>query len=635
MSFAIVGFGDSHVGSVRDTNEDALIVDAKWGLYAVFDGMGGASAGDVASNKARDVVHEYVRARRSAMQPRPLLEAAINAASAAVHAEAQRRRDRRGMGTTAVVCLVDGRRATIGHVGDSRAYLLRDGRLHRLTNDHTIVAELVARGAINADEADRHAYKNVLSRNLGAKATAIVDVNEIELIAGDRLLLCSDGLYGYSSNEAMHQLVGSTDGAGDVVRDLIDAALRGGGGDNVTAILLDAGGKSMPRATVVLRTSGAGAWWARRDRLLIAARHHGIHRSPLCAVLRPDEAIGLVAGNFADAVYHDLEKATSVNVWSFAENLAVGWLGQNGAWMAMRELLDGLARAADQVIGELRSEDRGLAALVESAIARALVTAETAVGGVLAERLKLAEAELVRLESDRSRRQRSEAAASPQRFLDQPTVPFMRAVAPPPEVPAPDVQLLLEAARRRALARPVAATTDRTLYIRAIDHAHQVASASSDGGDAALAARELFDVRALDEAGLAPLYDALDAARLAHVDAVRAVPGAPGGRVAALRRLAAAYQRLSGTIASLIVESVAPTAEQLREAAAQTTRLGERVSKNERRIADLERKFATIIDDELPGGLRYELGIERPGARPRIEPPAGPPRRRPSKETMR
>lgn len=630
MTLLVAGYGDSHVGSVRDTNEDALIVDGKWGLYAVLDGMGGASAGDVASTKARDVIHEYVRARRSALGPRQLLEAAINAASAAVHGEAQRRRDRRGMGTTVVACLIDGRRATVAHVGDSRAYLLRDGRLHRLTNDHTIVAELVARGAIQPDEADRHAYKNVLSRNLGAKATAAVDVNEIELQAGDRLLLCSDGLYGYAASEALHQLIASTDPAADVVRDLIDAALRGGGGDNVTAILIDAGAQLVPRATVVLRTSGAGAWWARRDRLLAAARAHGIHRSPLCAVLAPDDAIALVAGNFADAVYHDLEKATSVNVWSFAENLAVGWLGQGGAWLALRELLDGLGRSADTVISELRAEDPSLAALVEAAVARALVTAETAVGGVLAQRLRAVEAELVRHDAARAR-QPAEVTA---KFIDHPTVPYMRAVDAPPEVPGPDVQHLLEGARRRALGRP-AATSDRALFTRALEHAHRVATAASEGGDAGLAARELFDVRSLDEAGVTPLFDALDAARAAHVDAVRAVPGAASGKVAALRRLAAAYQQLSSTIASLVVESVAPTAEALREAAAATASLRAQVTKNERRVADLERKFATIIDDGLPAGMRFDLGLDPPApARDPAKPPPLP-RRRPSKETLR
>ena len=145
--------GDSHVGSVREANEDAMILDAKVGLYVVLDGMGGANAGDIASSKARDVIHEYVKARRAALPPRPLLEAAINAASAAVHGGAQRRRDRHGMGTTVVACVIEGRRATIAHVGDSRAYLRRDGRLHRLTQDHTVVAELIARGALGIQQA--------------------------------------------------------------------------------------------------------------------------------------------------------------------------------------------------------------------------------------------------------------------------------------------------------------------------------------------------------------------------------------------------------------------------------------------------------------------------------------------------
>ncbi len=142
-------------------------------------------------------------------------------------------------------------------------------------------------------------------------------------------------------------------------------------------------------------------------------------------------------------------------------------------------------------------------------------------------------------------------------------------------------------------------------------------------------------MRSLDEAGVTPLFDALDAARAAHVDAVRAVPGAAGGKVAALRRLAAAYQQLSSTIASLVVEAVAPTAEGLREAAAATASLRAQVTKNERRVADLERKFATIIDDGLPAGMRFDLGLDpSPPARDPAKPPPVP-RRRPSKETLR
>jgi serine/threonine protein phosphatase PrpC len=619
---ALKSAGNTHQGSVREHNEDALIVDPKWGLYAVLDGMGGAASGDVASNKARDVIHEYVRARRQSMQPRALLEAAINAASAAVHAEAQRRKDRRGMGTTVVACVIDGRRATVAHVGDSRAYLLRDGHLHRLTTDHTIVAELVARGAIAPDEADRHAYKNVLSRNLGAKPTASVDVSEVELQPGDRLMLCSDGLYGYAPADAVHHLVASTDPPEEVVRDLIEAALRGGGGDNVTAIVVEAGKAVVPRATMVLRTTGAGAWWARRDRFLAAAHSGGLHRSPLCALLGADEAISLVAGNFADAVYHDLEKVTGVNVWTYAENLAKGWLGQGGAWPPLRDLLDGLARAADQVLGELRREDAGLADLVQLAVARAMVTAETAVGGVLAERLRSLESDLVKVEAERNEKHRAASEAGA-RFIDSPTVPYMRAPVPI-DVPAPDVAAVLESARRRAHARPAASTGagDRALYARAVDHAHKVAQASG-ANDAALAARELWDVRTLDEAGVTPLFDALDHARTAHIEGVRSQSTPSPVRAAALRRVAAAYQQLSAGIASLVVETAAPAAEQLREVVRETARLRAEVSKNESRIAELERAFATVVDPAAPVDMATSPGSATAS------------RRRAPKETLR
>ncbi len=626
-ALSIRSAGNTHQGSVREHNEDALIVDPKWGLYAVLDGMGGAASGDVAANKARDVIHEYVRARRGSMAARPLLEAAINAASAAVHGEAQRRKDRRGMGTTVVACLLDGRRATVAHVGDSRAYLLRDGHLHRLTNDHTIVAELVARGAIAPDEADRHAYKNVLSRNVGAKPAASPDVSEVELQPGDRLLLCSDGLYGFAPPDAVHHLVASTDAPGDVVRDLIEAALRGGGGDNVTAIVVEAGIAVVPRATMVLRTTGAGAWWARRDRFLAAAHAGGVHRSPLCAVLVADEAIAIVAGTFADAVYHDLEKMTGVNVWTFAENLAQGWLGQGGAWPPLRDLLDGLARAAELVLAELRREDAGLAGLLEVAVARAMVTAETAVGGVLAERLRSLESDMVKVEAERNEKTRADTS----RFIDSPTVPYLRAPAPI-DVPAPDVAVVLEAARRRAQAGPAPGRGggDRALYARAIDHAHKVATASG-ANDAGLAARELWDVRTLDEAGVTPLFDALDHARSAHIDGVRSSSPTSPVSAAALRRVAAAYQRLSAGIASLVVESVAPAAEQLREVVRETARLRAEVSKNEVRIADLERAFATVVDPAAPADMATTTAAvaER---KPSVAPGS---RRRTPKETQR
>ncbi|HTM19759.1 MAG TPA: protein phosphatase 2C domain-containing protein [Kofleriaceae bacterium] len=156
---ALRSHGWTHTGNVRDANEDAMLLAPDLGLWAVFDGMGGHMAGDVASAKARDTVVEYVRAARGSLAAGDLLAGAINAAAAAVHGEARARRDRHGMGTTVVACLMmDERRAVIGHVGDSRAYLVRDGRLQLLTRDHTVVAELLANGAIKPEDVHHHPY---------------------------------------------------------------------------------------------------------------------------------------------------------------------------------------------------------------------------------------------------------------------------------------------------------------------------------------------------------------------------------------------------------------------------------------------------------------------------------------------
>ena len=193
--------GDTNVGKVRTTNEDSMIVEPARGLFVVLDGMGGANAGDIASQTARDALRDFVVQRRLNMEPKALIEAGIQHACRTVWERAQQSREHHGMGTTVVACLVpDAKRAIVAHVGDSRAYLLRGGRLQVLTRDHTIVEELVDRGLLSAEEAERHPYKNVLSRNLGAKPETRVDVLDLELKPGDRLLLCSDGLYGYASD---------------------------------------------------------------------------------------------------------------------------------------------------------------------------------------------------------------------------------------------------------------------------------------------------------------------------------------------------------------------------------------------------------------------------------------------------
>ncbi|MBC7978415.1 MAG: serine/threonine-protein phosphatase, partial [Myxococcales bacterium] len=389
--------GDTHRGKVRPTNEDSLIVEPRMGLYAVLDGMGGANAGDVASMLARDTIRDFVLHRQHTLAPEALLEAAIVAGSTAVFTAAQEQTDQHGMGTTVVACLViDAAHAVICHVGDSRAYLLRDGRLQALTRDHTIVEELADRGLLTPEEAERHPYKNVLSRNLGVKAEARADTLVLELKPGDRILLCSDGLYGYASAEAIQYLLGSGDDPKHVARDLIDLALRGGGGDNVSTIVIETS-PAAPSTTQVVRTRGAHAWWQHRQRFLQAASDSGLVQNPIVRGLPPHEALELVALSLCQAIYHDLEKSTGVNVWTFAQNLAAGWFQRGGDWASVRGLVDLLGASAHAVVGDIRASDPALGFLLDVAVSRALIVVELALGGLLAERLRQVDSDLVDL----------------------------------------------------------------------------------------------------------------------------------------------------------------------------------------------------------------------------------------------
>jgi len=618
---AIGGQGATHLGSVREANEDAMIVDAPQGLYAVFDGMGGAMAGDIASQKARDVVKEYVRARRTQMEAAPLIDAALNAASAAVHAEATARRDRRGMGTTAVVCLVvDDARAVIGHVGDSRAYLLREGRLTQLTRDHTVVAELLAQNAIRPDEVEHHAYRSVLSRNLGGKPECRVDLTEVALAPGDRILLCSDGLYGFASTEAVQHLLGAHDKAERIAKDLIEAALRGGGGDNVTVIVIDAGAAVVPRATQMLRTSGAVSWWARREVFLHAAQAAGFAQSPICTALSPQEALHIVAGSFIEAIYHDLEKATTVNVWTYAENVAHGWLDRGGSWPVLRQLLDILHHACGMVVADLRRDDEPLAMLLEAAVLRELTVGELAVGGVLGEHLRGVETELVRLHADKP----APVAAAPvapaptvqPTFTEHPTLPLLRADTPS-DAAAPEVKAVLDLAMRAV------AGQERDAVVRdVLGRLHRSAVEAASAAAMSVHARELFGVRSLEERAIAPLFDAVERARRTLIRAIRGGNAYPAAQVGAQRQLATAAQRLTASLAALVVEAAAPGAEKLREAVKETAELRAAVGTNEVRLAELERHFVTAYDP-LAGRIGDPIPLGE-AAIPEAHPESGP-----------
>lgn len=218
----------SDIGLHRRTNEDAYIV--KPPLYAVCDGMGGAQAGEVASRMAIDALAAGVAEGLS-------LGAAAQAANAAVYARAREDVDYAGMGTTLTALLLEGSSGRFAHVGDSRAYLLRAGELHQLSEDHSLVAEMVRGGRLSEEEAAAHPHRSILSRALGTEPTVRVDEFTVEFRSGDVVLLCSDGLSGPVPAAAIARAM-SLDDVDAATRELVDAALRQGGPDNVTVVLL-------------------------------------------------------------------------------------------------------------------------------------------------------------------------------------------------------------------------------------------------------------------------------------------------------------------------------------------------------------------------------------------------------------
>ncbi|WP_104989752.1 PP2C family serine/threonine-protein phosphatase [Deinococcus sp. NW-56] len=231
------------VGRQRRTNQDAaLALDLpRGGLYAVADGMGGHAAGELAANLALDSLSQHYLEGRGT--PPERLAGAVQAANLAVlrHAVGEYA----GMGTTLLALLVDRGAALIAHVGDSRAYLLRDGELHRLTEDHSWVAEQVRLGHLSEEEARHHQWRSVVSNALGGEERVRLELFGLPLHAGDRLLLCSDGLSGVVAESSLLELLLPAQPPERVARTLIDAANDGGGPDNITAVVVD-----------VLRTGG-------------------------------------------------------------------------------------------------------------------------------------------------------------------------------------------------------------------------------------------------------------------------------------------------------------------------------------------------------------------------------------------
>ena len=216
------------IGLHRKTNEDTFVVRPP--LYAVCDGMGGANAGEVASGLAAETLAAEV------LKGTPLHTAA-EAANAAVFQRAHDNAEQTGMGTTLTAFVLEGRTARFAHIGDSRAYLLRDGELRQVSDDHSLVGEMVRDGRLTEEEAAIHPHRSILSRALGTEAQARIDEFTEDLLPGDVLLLCSDGLSGPVSADDIRVALTRSDPQQAAER-LILEARRQGGPDNITAVVV-------------------------------------------------------------------------------------------------------------------------------------------------------------------------------------------------------------------------------------------------------------------------------------------------------------------------------------------------------------------------------------------------------------
>jgi protein phosphatase len=242
----------SDIGRKRKSNEDNYCADDEQGLYVVADGMGGHAAGEIASEVAVETIEKFIQMTsdsQDATWPYGLdeklsfngnrLKTSIRFANRRVLERTREQAEYEGMATTVVATLISDAQADIAHVGDSRLYLIRQGQIQRLTDDHSWVNEQVLSGVMDTEQARTHPLRNVVTRALGGKEELEVDVQTLQLQSMDLLLLCSDGLTSMlDDGEILKIILADGDDKKRALADLVDAANHSGGEDNTTAILL-------------------------------------------------------------------------------------------------------------------------------------------------------------------------------------------------------------------------------------------------------------------------------------------------------------------------------------------------------------------------------------------------------------
>ncbi len=237
----------THTGMVRKNNEDSFLIIPPWSgiaidkevcLFAVADGMGGQNAGEVASAIVVEAAGNWVRSKDSINVCEEEIEELFSLVNQEVWDYSQKHAETKGMGTTLTLVLMNQTKAIVGHVGDTRLYLLRDSSFDQLTKDHSLVAEQVKIGKITQEAARTHPARHILSRVVGGRQFIKPDVFELEVQSGDRFLICSDGIYGMVEEVVIEEIV-KNNPLKVASKKLVQEANQCGGKDNSTVILVD------------------------------------------------------------------------------------------------------------------------------------------------------------------------------------------------------------------------------------------------------------------------------------------------------------------------------------------------------------------------------------------------------------
>lgn len=271
MPLAVEVAGRTDVGCVRANNEDNFGFDSRYGIFVVCDGMGGQAAGEVASKMGVDILLDYFRKNSLSAENHSFngnkrasgaasLASAIQLANSTIFKAGQEQNGRSGMGATMVAALVRGNALAIGNVGDSRIYMVRQGAIQQLTQDHSLVMEQVRRGYLTLEQAQKSEMQNIILRALGSEEAVEADVEDLVALPGDLLVMSSDGLTRHVTDEEILAIVRGPKELNQACDQLVDTARQRGGDDNITCLLVRIVDRPWYRSILTKLFNGGPQW---------------------------------------------------------------------------------------------------------------------------------------------------------------------------------------------------------------------------------------------------------------------------------------------------------------------------------------------------------------------------------------